>query len=349
MGKKIQNNNRKEDEKKNDRFGSLKRKREGNYYPRNEPRNDSRKNDKKNDRNQNRGNYHKEGDDDRGRDRDRGSSFKSGFNNREKGNYSGNMNNKDRGGNNRNDRRDSRNERKYNSREEDPKEERRNNSRDRRDEDRGRGRGREKENYYDKNKEKRNYDDDKRKDDHYRREEKSGHRNDFHKDGKNRPRDFLRNKVRSSGRGRGNAKRNFNNNRKKVYRKGALQQLDISQKTSKLLFDPIFLGGRIFSDALFIYAEANKIFQRYIDGEPLKDKDNEFMMDLLKYHHNYDAKAKNIDYITIGKSPEHKICRCFYIVRKNKEKIDFSYRKCIDNIRRLDRIKKKSEYTKTIK
>ena len=64
----------------------------------------------------------------------------------------------------------------------------------------------------------------------------------------------------------------------------------------------------------------------------MEGEDKDFILDLLKYHHNYDEKAKDMDYIVVAPNEQHKYSRCFYIVDKNGHKIDFSSKKCIENI-----------------
>ena len=81
-----------------------------------------------------------------------------------------------------------------------------------------------------------------------------------------------------------------------------------------------------------IRTKARRIITDTKDGEKLKEKEQKFILDLLKFHHNYAEKSKDLDYITVGKPEDYEDSRCFIIVNKNKEKKDFSIQKCIDNL-----------------
>ena len=94
----------------------------------------------------------------------------------------------------------------------------------------------------------------------------------------------------------------------------------------------ITLGDEKFTDSNLIKNKARKIITDTKDGEKLKENDQKFVLDLLKYHHNYESKSKDLDYITVGKPENYESSRCFIIVNKKNEKHDFSVKKCIDNL-----------------
>ena len=96
--------------------------------------------------------------------------------------------------------------------------------------------------------------------------------------------------------------------------------------------EEVTLGGEKFADTGVIRTKARRIITDTKDGEKLKEKEQKFILDLLKYHHNYDEKSKDLDYITVGKPENYEESRCFIIVNKNNEKKDFSVQKCIDNL-----------------
>ena len=56
------------------------------------------------------------------------------------------------------------------------------------------------------------------------------------------------------------------------------------------------------------------------------------MENMLIFYHNYDDKIKDLDFITTGKPEKFNYSRCFFIVKKNGDKIDFSIQKCIDQM-----------------
>ena len=98
------------------------------------------------------------------------------------------------------------------------------------------------------------------------------------------------------------------------------------------LKNEVTLGDKKFKDAKLIKDETRKIINNAKDYEKLNDKEQQFILDLLKYHHNYEEKTKDLDYITVGKPENYDTSRCFIVVNKKKEKKDFSAQKCIENL-----------------
>ena len=94
----------------------------------------------------------------------------------------------------------------------------------------------------------------------------------------------------------------------------------------------VTLGDQKFKDALLIKAEARKIINETKDDQKLDSKNLKFILDLLKYHHKYEEKSKDLDYITVGKPENYDSSRCFIVVNTKNEKKDFSVQKCIDNL-----------------
>lgn len=112
------------------------------------------------------------------------------------------------------------------------------------------------------------------------------------------------------------------------------------KKQEKKYFDKkIILGGKEFNNIDLIKKESKRILNKYQNGQKLENDDNNFMLDLVKYHNNYDEKIKNMDYICADQHQNFKYSRCFYIVDKSGNKVDFSIKKCIENIK--DKLKEK--------
>ena len=109
-----------------------------------------------------------------------------------------------------------------------------------------------------------------------------------------------------------------------------------SKKKKKYLNKAVKLGKKEYNNIDLVKTQTKKILKNYSDNVRLEGDDKEFILDLLKYHHNYDEKIKDMDYIIVAPNKEHKYSRCFYIVDKNKNKIDFSSKKCIENL--LDKV-----------
>ena len=122
-----------------------------------------------------------------------------------------------------------------------------------------------------------------------------------------------------------NKSKNKNKKEKKETEKG-----DPAEKN--MLKNEVILGDEKFNDISLIKAKARKIITDTKDGEKLKENEQKFILDLLKYHHNSEEKRKDLDYVTVGKPENYDSSRCFIIVNKKNEKNDFSVQKCIDNL-----------------
>ena len=110
------------------------------------------------------------------------------------------------------------------------------------------------------------------------------------------------------------------------------KQKSENNKEDTKLKKEITLGDLTFNDAALIKAETRKIIIETKDDEKLNEKNSKFILDLLKYHHKYEEKSKDLDYITVGKPENYDSSRCFIVVDKNKNRKDFSAQKCIDNL-----------------
>ncbi len=58
------------------------------------------------------------------------------------------------------------------------------------------------------------------------------------------------------------------------------------------------------------------------------------VLELLKYHDKYEAKSKDLKGFTTGPHPEYKNTRCFFAVKEDGSKEDFSSTKCFENIKK---------------
>ena len=132
-------------------------------------------------------------------------------------------------------------------------------------------------------------------------------------------------KGKKGGKGIKGGKGKDNKNKKK-------KNDNMQNKEDTILKKEVTLGDLKFKDAALIKAETRKIIVDAKDYEKLDEKKQKFMLDLLKYHHNYEDKCKDLDYITVGKPENFDSSRCFIIVDKKNNKKDFSAQKCIDNL-----------------
>jgi hypothetical protein len=131
---------------------------------------------------------------------------------------------------------------------------------------------------------------------------------------------------------RKNKKNQKNKSKGKNKNKKEKKENNINLSQNIPLKEEVTLGEKKFKDAALIKAETRRIINDTKDDEKLKENDHKFILDLLKYHHNYDNKSKDLDHITVGKPKNYDSSRCFIIVNKKNEKDDFSVYKCIENL-----------------
>jgi len=56
------------------------------------------------------------------------------------------------------------------------------------------------------------------------------------------------------------------------------------------------------------------------------------MKEILRFHDNHDSKMKNFTHFEVGCHPEFVKTRCFFSVKADGSKEDFSVSKCINNL-----------------
>ena len=59
------------------------------------------------------------------------------------------------------------------------------------------------------------------------------------------------------------------------------------------------------------------------------------MIDLLKYHEKGEEKLKDFDFFEVNLHPKFTDTKCFFVVRKDGSKEDFSYVKCVKEIAKM--------------
>ena len=53
---------------------------------------------------------------------------------------------------------------------------------------------------------------------------------------------------------------------------------------------------------------------------------------IVKHHHNHAEKMKDFDHFSVDVHPEHEGTRCFFVVKKDGSKEDFSMAKCVQRM-----------------
>ena len=73
-----------------------------------------------------------------------------------------------------------------------------------------------------------------------------------------------------------------------------------------------------FSSKKKIKQKIQEIEKKYLDYQPLVDKDLEFMIDIFKYHSNFESKMKGMTDIYFAPCKEYPSTRCAHIAYGNK-------------------------------
>jgi hypothetical protein len=92
------------------------------------------------------------------------------------------------------------------------------------------------------------------------------------------------------------------------------------------------IAGIHYMDINKVKSKSRAILNIRRDGEKLDQADEDFMKEILKHHAKNEAKMKDFDFFEVGPHPEFNKTRCFFVVRKDGSKEDFSVSKCINNL-----------------
>eukprot|EP00735_Rhodelphis_limneticus_P008862 TRINITY_DN2333_c0_g1::TRINITY_DN2333_c0_g1_i2::g.20893::m.20893 TRINITY_DN2333_c0_g1::TRINITY_DN2333_c0_g1_i2::g.20893 ORF type:complete len:289 (-),score=121.72,DUF3223/PF11523.3/7e+03,DUF3223/PF11523.3/2.6e-17,La/PF05383.12/0.0005,Neocarzinostat/PF00960.13/0.21 TRINITY_DN2333_c0_g1_i2:58-924(-) len=92
----------------------------------------------------------------------------------------------------------------------------------------------------------------------------------------------------------------------------------------------VTLAGREFTKEEVI-TKVKAIFRANPEGDvAIEGKEHDFLLDLLKYHTKSEEKLKDLKQVILADNAAHKEngSRCFYVVRNDGTREDFSYIKC---------------------
>ena len=92
------------------------------------------------------------------------------------------------------------------------------------------------------------------------------------------------------------------------------------------------IAGVYYLDINKVKSKSRAILNLKKDGEKLDGNDAEFVKELLSQHEKCDQKMKDFDHFEVNSHPEFDKTRCFFVVRKDGSKEDFSLTKCIMNL-----------------
>lgn len=68
------------------------------------------------------------------------------------------------------------------------------------------------------------------------------------------------------------------------------------------------------------------------NGAKLEGYDEQFLKTLLSHHEKHDDKMKDFEHFSVDNHPDYPNTRCFFVVRKDGSKEDFSMSRCVQNM-----------------
>ena len=102
-----------------------------------------------------------------------------------------------------------------------------------------------------------------------------------------------------------------------------------SVKRAKVSYE---IAGVYYLDINKVKSKSRAILNLKKDGETIDGNDGDFIKELLEFHDKKDQKLRDFDHFEVGAHPSYDKTRCFFVVRKNGEKEDFSVTKCLMNL-----------------
>jgi len=101
----------------------------------------------------------------------------------------------------------------------------------------------------------------------------------------------------------------------------------------KKLFNSLEFAGKKYSNFSGLQTQFKNIISKTRNGAELGDSDVDMLKELLKHHDNSAEKLKGVKGFTVDFHPTYKQTRCFFIIREDDAREDFSLHKCLNNLK----------------
>jgi hypothetical protein len=116
-------------------------------------------------------------------------------------------------------------------------------------------------------------------------------------------------------------------------KKAQREEMKAAKRTKTVEIIPDFTIADVkYSNASKVKSKARAIMNLKQDNDKLEGYDEAFMKELISHHDKADQKMTDFDHFTVGIHPEYDNTRCFFVVKKDGTKEDFSMAKCISNM-----------------
>lgn len=118
-------------------------------------------------------------------------------------------------------------------------------------------------------------------------------------------------------------------NKVRMARKQAKARQTEKKEQTKRAKTSYEIAGVYYLDINKVKSKSRAILNLKKDGEKLEGNDEEFLKELIAFHDKKDQKMKDFDHFEVNVHPSYDKTRCFFVVRKDGSKEDFSVTKCI--------------------
>lgn len=105
----------------------------------------------------------------------------------------------------------------------------------------------------------------------------------------------------------------------------------LAQKRAKKVVEFTFCGKK-YDDINKLKSIFKNILCRNPNNVALKEEEAEMVKELVSFHERGEEKLKNLDHFVVDVNPSYIDTRCFFVVRSDGTREDFSVVKCINKI-----------------
>ena len=92
------------------------------------------------------------------------------------------------------------------------------------------------------------------------------------------------------------------------------------------------IAGVYYLDINKVKSKSRAILNLKKDGDRLEGNDEAFVKEIISFHERTDAKMADFSHFEVGTHPQFEKTRCFFVVRNDGAKEDFSITKCIQKL-----------------
>lgn len=121
-------------------------------------------------------------------------------------------------------------------------------------------------------------------------------------------------------------------NRLRACKKAAKARSQEKRESVKRAKTSYKIAGQYYLDINKVKSKSRAILNLKQDGEKLEGNDAEFIKELIEFHDKSEKKMTDFSHFEVGTHPTYEKTRCFFVVRKDGAKEDFSVTKCIMNL-----------------